>query len=433
MPPDDSVESWLHFYYVKDKQTARQYWDEWGEAVADYVNKRVRPDKAIEAMAKTLGEGTADDTARLQRYYDFCRTKITDVDSDVSGLTPEERAKLKANKSAAQVLERGAGTDFDINLLFISLASAGGFPARMACVGDRSERFPDEKVGARIMLPDFIPAVKAAGAWKFFDPGRRYLPFGSLAWQNEKVPALICDAKNSELIVTTSTPVDRSKVVRRALVQLDEEGTLTGTVSLEFAGHEEARLKTLLDDETAEGAEKIMRETLHKRLGTAEVTNVVVTNADKPLEPIRITYDIKVPEYAERTGRRLMFAPGYFEKGGEAAFTAETREYDIYFPYSFVEEDTVEIKLPAGFELEQAAAPASFDTSPVMRYKVTIGVSKSGRKVVYKRLYSIDGMLFGKDLYTPIKQFHDMVHASDQHALVLKRSEDAATPAPVAP
>ncbi len=75
-------------------------------------------------------------------------------------------------------------------------------------------------------------------------------------------------------------------------------------------------------------------------------------------KPVAVDYDIKVPNYAQRTGKRLFFQPVYFEYGVAPVFSAATRNYGVYFSYPWSEEDTVEIKLPGNFTGESVISPS---------------------------------------------------------------------------
>lgn len=425
MPPDDAVESWILFYYRKVKTTPEDYWGAVAKGTANYVAKRIKPNKTVMATAKELTAGAADDEERLRRIYDFCRTKITNVYSDTSGMTPEEISRMKENKSAANTLERRSGTGLDINLLFLSLASASGYQTRIARAGDRSERFFDEQLTVEFSLPDWVAAVKVGESWRFFDPASRYQPYGTLSWRNEGQRVLICDAKAHEFAPVGETSAAESRVLRRATLEIDEEGTLWGRVTLEYSGHLGVSRKNQFDGETADASARIVKDDVHERLGTAEITDVVVANAADPVEPIRISYTVRVPEYAERAGKRMVFQPAFFQKGGPPLFSDETRELDIYTTYQFSEEDTVNITLPPGYELEEAWSPKSASAEGLIQHKVTLGVSKSGRKLAYRRTYLVGAVYFQQASYPKIKHLHDVIHESDQHAMVLRRIEES--------
>ena len=88
------------------------------------------------------------------------------------------------------------------------------------------------------------------------------------------------------------------------------------------------------------------------------------------------------------------------------------------------------IDLPAGFSLDNADAPQPFSAGPISDYKPTMGVTQDGRKLVYKRKFSLAEAQssFGGCL-SQAKIYFDAVHQADNHTITLKQSTaTAATP-----
>jgi hypothetical protein len=90
------------------------------------------------------------------------------INDDASGLTPEQRAKAKANKSPADTLKRGQGTSEDIDMLFAALATAAGFDAHVGELGDRGDIFFDPSYANAYFMNRHVVAVKEGEGWRFF-------------------------------------------------------------------------------------------------------------------------------------------------------------------------------------------------------------------------------------------------------------------------
>ena len=184
-------------------------------------------------MAATLIADAKTDEEKIERLYDFCRNKIKNTSNDASGLTPDERAKLKDNKNPSDTLKRGMGTGGDIDLLFAALANASGFDARIV-LASRSRRslFRQSDPNAYFVDPQNI-GVSIGGKWQFFNPGYNYIPFGMLRWQEEGQPALITDPKRL-FGLTCRCRRHKSLVKRNAKLKLSDDGTLEGDIRIEF-------------------------------------------------------------------------------------------------------------------------------------------------------------------------------------------------------
>ncbi|MGH9955756.1 MAG: hypothetical protein ACREBC_01340 [Pyrinomonadaceae bacterium] len=115
MPPEDSIRSWMLIYYSEDRKlVADAFWKQFGKEVYEKNKSRMKvTDEVKEAATTAIGDATEPEQ-KIQRIFDFCRSKIKNINDDAAGLTSEERAKIKENKSPADTLKRGMGSGLDI-------------------------------------------------------------------------------------------------------------------------------------------------------------------------------------------------------------------------------------------------------------------------------------------------------------------------------
>ena len=186
---------------------------------------------------------------------------------------------------------------------------------------------------------------------------------------------LLADSTTEWFKTPMSTP-EKSKEKRTAKLSLDENGTLEGDVTIEYTGHLAVERKLLNDDDSPVQREENLKEVMKGRLSSAELSNIVIENATDPVKPFIYKYHVRVPEYAQRTGKRLFFQPGYFHKGIDALFSAGTRRYPIYFHFPWSEEDKITISLPKGYTLDNADRPAPIKAGEVCMHEINMGVTK---------------------------------------------------------
>src|SRR5882672_6506568 len=196
MPPEDQVRPWLLVYYAEDKKLApAQYWKEKGKEFYETFKSHTKmSDEVKKAAADAIGDATAPEQ-KLERLFEFCRAKIKNINDDASGMTAEDRAKWKENKSPADTLKRGMGTGQNIDFLFATMAIAAGFDVRMANLADRSDTFFDPGFPDDYFISAYDIAVRVGDTWRFYDPASTYVAHGMLRWQEEGQDALISDPK----------------------------------------------------------------------------------------------------------------------------------------------------------------------------------------------------------------------------------------------
>lgn len=429
MPPDDQVKIWaLVFYQSNTKLDAQKYWLDLGRRFYDGTKSLMKPNDDVKQTAATVTTDAKSPEEKLQKIYEFCRTKINNVSNDASGMTPDERKKLKDNKSPSDTLKRGMGTAADVDLLFAALATASGFDARIALAPDRGDIFFDNDI-RQIPNPYFLEpsniAVNVEGKWKFFNPGFNYVPFGMLRWQEEGEQALVTDPKEPIWVDTPTSEPAKSLVKRRAKFKLTEDGAVEGDVQIEYTGHFAVERKEEIDDESDVQRETSLKEEIKDQMSAAEISNVKIDNVTDNVKPLVYSYHVRFPAYAQRTGKRLFLQPAFFQFGKGPMFVNDSRRYPIYFHYPWAEDDQVEYDLPPGFALDNADAPAPFSGGAIADYKPTISITSDNRHLIYKRSFFFGGggmVLFPVSSYNQLRAFFDQLNKRDNHTVALKQA-----------
>jgi hypothetical protein len=435
MPPEDEVRSWVFLYYSnEDKIEPLKYWKELGKKFYEVFKDSMKANDDVKAAVPGIIGTATRPEEQLQLIYDFCRTKIKNTSDDASGLTDDERSKLKDNKSPGDTLKRGQGTGFDIDLLFAALAKAAGFDARLAFSGNRDDLFFTKDLANAYFLGSTFVAVRVGEGWQFFSPAEMYTPFGMLGWPEEGQDVLITDAKEPMWVTTPIATPDKSQVKHTAKLQLSEDGTLEGDVRVEYTGHWASEKKEYNDDDSPQERENTLRNEVKGRLSTAELSNIQIENVTDPIKPFVYAYHVRVPGYAQRTGKRIFLQPAFFQHGAGPLFPTSSRMHPIYFHYPWSEQDEVTIELPAGFALDSPDAPAPFASGELSRYQVQIMVTRDQKKLIYKRSFffggggvELDRLYYAASGYTPLKTFFDLLQKQDNHTITLKQAASAST------
>jgi Domain of Unknown Function with PDB structure (DUF3857)/Transglutaminase-like superfamily len=436
MPPEDQVRRWMLLYYAsEEKIDPAAYWKTMGKVLHNVFKEQVKVnDEVKRAASEIVGDASTPDQ-KLERIYDFCRLKIKNLSDDAAGLTEDDRAKIKKNGKPADTLKSGQGTASDIDELFAALAVAAGFDARLALMADRSRIFFNPNFTDLYFLVRGRGniAVRVGDEWRFFEPSDTYVPYGMLPWQAETVDALVSDPKDPLFVKTPLSPPAKSVERRTARLRLSEDGTLEGVVTVEFTGHLANDRKEYDDDDSPQQREETLRSSVRSRLSTAEISDIRIENVSDPVKPYVYKYKVRVPGYAQRTGKRLFLQPAFFQRGRGPRFSASERHNNVYFHYPWSEEDVVEIDLPEGFALDNADSPMPFAAGEVSKYDVKIGVTKDGRRLIYRRNFFFGGggtgLLFPSQGYAQLKTLFDELNRRDNHTITLRQGAAAASTA----
>ena len=178
-------------------------------------------------------------------------------------------------------------------------------------------------------------------------------------------------------------------------------------------------------DKSDNKREEDLREDMKRRFSTAEVSNLKIENLADSNKPLVQTLKIRVPQYAQKTGKRLFVQPSFFEYGQPSMFSSATRKYDVCFQYPWSQNDELEIDLPPGYALDNAEKPAPFGSGDISQYKVNMGITNDQRTLILHREFFFGGrgiLLFPQTSYSQVKLLFDELHKSDEHTITLKQS-----------
>jgi hypothetical protein len=431
-PPEYAIRPWILVFYAADTSNdPEKYWKEYAKEQYDMHRSMMKVSDDVKQATAAAITGENDDEKKVQKIFDYVRAHIKNINDAASGLSADDLKKLKENKTPADTLKRAEGNWHDIDMLFAAMVTAAGLDARVVNLPRRSDIFfPKWFTNSYFMRTENI-GVNIGGKWHFYDPASRYIPFGMLRWEEEGEPALISDGKEGHWETTQMSPAKSSLERRTGRFKLLEDGTLEGSVRLEYTGQIAAEVKEYNDDDTQQQRESTLKNLVKANIsGSAEVTDLTIENVTDPDKPFIYTFKLRVPGYATKTGKRIFFQPNAFEKGAKPMFDAADRRNDMYFKYPYAESDDIQIALPAGFELESPDAPAPIrDRDGIGTDDFRIAVSTDQRLLTYKRdfTWGNNGLLrFQKSVYPIVKQLFDAFYTANSHSLTLKQSAAAA-------
>jgi hypothetical protein len=389
------------------------------------IKDTLKPGKEIKAAAEQIAAGVNSPDEKIAKIFEFCKTKIKNITYDTS-MTDEEKEKIKPNKSAAETFKKLQGRNTDINELFASMVSALGFEARFVFGGDRSEKFFNPNTAHMSFIHFTGIGVKVNGQWKYYDPGSLFVPYGMLSWFEEDTSALLLSSKDFFRTEIPMSDAEKSQAKRTGKFKLLEDGTLEGTVKIEYSGHLGTLYKVNNYESSGTKREEDLKEEVKKQMSAAEISAISIENVTDPEKPFVYQYKVRIPNYAQKTGKRLFLQPGFFEYGKNPLFSSDTRRHDIYFQYPWSEKDEVEIELPKGFSLDNADAPASIaDPNRIGVLDIKIFVENATNVLRYQRNFQFgnnNNILFPSGVYKPLKALFDEFHKSNSHLITLRQN-----------
>jgi hypothetical protein len=222
------------------------------------------------------------------------------------------------------------------------------------------------------------------GKLLLFDPTSTLTPFGQLPDSLQASRGLLVTADGGELIDLPAHPAEVNQLHRVARLQLDGNGTLSGTVeevrSGSMAVEMRARLQSL---NAAERVRTIESGVASHLVSTAD--NVSIEYLDEPESDLIIRYNITAPHYAKRVADMLLVRPRVLGQKAENPVDAK-RTYAYVTDGPSLHTDEVDIRMPATAKLDELPAKLDIKT-PVIQYASTSTFTDG--TLHYRRRYAL--------------------------------------------
>src|SRR5208282_4938103 len=219
---------------------------------------------------------------------------------------------------------------------------------------------PDNELDASLVSTTNHPKL---GRLLFFDPTDEVTPFGELHGPLQANYALLVTPDGGELTQLPQLVTAANGVTRTAKLAIDAHGTLSGTVHDVRVGDAAWYQRWALRDmeKDADRIKPIEMLMAHS-MGSFQITKATISNAKQYSEPFGYDWSFAALDYGKLTGDMLLVRPRVLgEKSIGLMETKEPRKYPVEFEGPQRDSDTFEIKLPAGYTVDELPPPMDAD------------------------------------------------------------------------
>jgi hypothetical protein len=452
MPPA-SLLKWRVYFYYQATLKPEDYWKNeekfWNKDVETFLG---RNDGVAEALAQVTSPADTAET-KVQKIYSFVarlknesrdptfakqkayaleyRSSECIMESGIIGMaasggpgrcvqtesSPVEQKRQ--TRGVRDVLQEG-GTHDELNRLFVAMVRATGIPTSLVWVTDRSQQAFIKEFLSTDQLDGEIAVVQFNGKDVFLDPGTKFCPYGIIDWRYSSVIGLRQNPNGSEFGETPALDYKQSLITRKADLVLDQDGVLTGTVSLVFKGEAAMVRRQAAETADAGGRKKILGDELTGALrGNSEIELENSPDWNGTESPLVAQFRVRIALPVAAT-KELSVPQHLFQAGEKPWFQTAERSSAIDFRYPWQEADEVRLSLPAGVEVEKLAADDALIIG-YARYRVQQKQEAAG-KLYARRDFIMGTGLVLPDKYKELKEFSDKINTDDAQPTLLKLS-----------
>ena len=427
-PSDPNIQPWaLLFYSDGGKRDPDKFWSGEGKKISSEFKNALKTSEEIKALAAEAVAGAKDDEGKVTALVASVRKRLRGLFDD--SVTTAERQQYFAkfpnerDRTSAEIFKSGIASSYEMNVVLAALAQQAGFDTRAVLLGSRDELIFTPQFTDRYFLRNRVVAVKLGTDWKIVDVSNRHLSPGMLPWDEQGMFALLTDPKGSSFVQTPVSPPEDSLEHRTARLKLSALGVLDGEVQESYTGQPAQPLRENIASKSPAQQEEWLHDRVVKMFPDAKVSAIRIQNADDSSKPLLLNYQLEAPQFAQVTGKRLLFQPNAFRRGQASPFSASERRFAIEFPYGWKELDEITIALPDGFSLDNAESPGGLSFGDIGSYKFTLAIKSGTAELVANRefVFGNKGILrIDAKNYAAVKGAFDAVQVRDSHSISLK-------------
>ncbi|HEX5234205.1 MAG TPA: DUF3857 and transglutaminase domain-containing protein [Silvibacterium sp.] len=403
-----------------------QLWARIGEWYTQLAAPQTEGPADIATATRGLTSANADFMDRIQKVATFMQQQIryVGIEIGIGGLIPH---------AAEDVFRNRYGDCKDKATLMIAMLDAVGVRATWVMV-DASRGVVDPKLPstmanhmiAAIEIPNGYqnPALKAVVTAKsgkrylIFDPTNPYVPIGLLPTYLQGSYGLLMAGADSEPIALPVLAPDSDTVNRQAVFTLAPDGSLSGSVTVKRLGASSDDLRHTFTMNSEKENLQGLEDSLRSDFSSFQVGKEEVENARNLDQQLILRYDLTASSYAKNAGNLLLVRPRVVSSDA-IALTDEQRRFPIEFASTGEWRDSFDLKIPAGYAVDDLPDPVSVDT-PFASYRSDVKVD--GDVLHYSREYIVKKLDVDATDYPELRKFEGKIYTDESRSAVLKKA-----------
>lgn len=257
------------------------------------------------------------------------------------------------------------------------------------------------------------------GRLLIFDPTDEFTPFGLLRGELQESYALLVTPDGGELVKVPQLPAAMSGVVRTAKLALTSTGTLSGEFleqrNGDYGTQQRASLKSVTKDADRV---KFIETLISHSLSSFQITRASISNLNRVDEPFGYQYSLVAQNYAKTAGNLLLVRPRVLgSNSSDLLEKKEPRMFPVEFDGPAKNMDTIEITLPAGYEVDDLPPPVNADYSFASYHSKT---EVNGNTLKYTRTFEVKELSVPLSKVEDLKKLYRIIAGDERNTAVLK-------------
>ena len=255
------------------------------------------------------------------------------------------------------------------------------------------------------------------GRLLIFDATDDDTPVGDLPVPEQGSLALIVAGDAGSIMRMPVTPAETNLLDRRVTASLGSDGSLTAAISEKATGSWAVGYRSEFRHLSHSDYQKVIEGWITSGASAAKVSRVEPRD-DSSAGRFDLDIDFTAPSYAQLMQNRLLvFKPAIVSRRESLFLTEAKRKHPVVLR-STAYSESVSVKLPAGFVVDELPDPVKLNTS-FGSYATTYEVKD--QQLIFTRKLVQNAITIPVDQYNSVRSFFEKIRAAEQAPVVLAR------------
>ncbi len=363
--------------------------------------------RATKDLVESLVAGKETEEEKMAAIYEY-------VTSNISW---NGKRRTFAEQTIKELLDSKEGTSAEINVLFVNMLRTASLDATPVLMSTRSHGRVNTYYPMIDKFNHIITYLKADGKDFLVSPLDAMRPYTMLDYEDLNGVGLLMMKENAPQWVNLNQKANTTSSTQMNL-SLDEEGYLSGEVSLSQKGYDALRSRHRID---SKGEEEFVNKLLEEIAKNDGLLEYKFEGVEEYNENLKGTFSIETDAFSTVAGDRIYLNPMMGFAMESNPFTAEERSYPIDYGYSEREMFSFVLELPEGYEVEEMPETMRM-ALPNKMGSFFYTSNQIGNKLNINYRIMINAPVLEAGYYPYLKEFYAKIVEKQGEQVVLRKS-----------
>jgi len=323
-------------------------WSEIGKWYFQLAQARMEPDQPLKNFTEQLVTNLSDEREILARIYNFVQQKIryVAISIGIGSFQPH---------FAAETFRQRYGDCKDMSTLIVAMARAAGIKAWPVLISTYQNGPVDT---AHVSYTQFNHIIACAqlndSQLVWMDATDKTCPFGALPWYDQgRWVFAVQDSGKARFIQTPLNPPERNSLRREWQLELQTDGSLTGSVEFVFSGAKQDIERRFLENIHPHLQEQWLFPMLTLFCPGAVLDSFKITDLDSFDKPLQIHFRFHVSNFVNQRPEDLILEGTILkQKTYETLFPDKPRKFPVHLRFLEKETDFITFHFPPDIDIQ---------------------------------------------------------------------------------